>query len=296
MENIQKNQPLRSFRLVGEKHLEPYIHLLLKTEGYEYEPEPFGSCCFKLISEPKPLGSSWASFFGYIYIQDRSSMLPPLALNPPEGATVLDICASPGSKTSFLAQLIGRSGLVLANEAQGSRLLTLRKNLERLNLIQTATCTYKGQDLDLDYESLDYIALDPPCSGWGTVAKNPQVLKLWKDSKVDTLVGLQRLLLSQAAKLLAPGGLLIYSTCTTNPQENEEQVLFAQENLGLEIVQLNPWPGFAFDDTPKAPGTLTVNSQASNAQGFYLALLRKNSSSLSASFSKKALEDQNKKP
>ena len=274
----KKDERLRSFRLVAAKHLEPYIHLLLKTEGYAYEPEPFAANCFRLIAEPKPLGSSWAAFFGYIYIQDRSSMLPPVVLNPEEGATVLDMCASPGSKTSFLAQLVGPSGFVLANEAQTSRLFTLRQNLERLNLIQTATSCYQGQALDLQPESLSYIALDPPCSGWGTVQKNPQVLKLWRDSKVDPLIGLQRLLLSQAAKLLAPKGLLIYSTCTTNPKENEEQILFAQHELGLEIVPINPMPGFVFESNNIAPGTLTVNGASSKAQGFYLALLRKNAS------------------
>ena len=274
MENGKKDQTLRSFRIVAQEDLKPYVHLLLTTEGYEYEQEPFSADCFRLLVEPKPLGSSWAAFFGYIYIQDRSSMLPPLALNPKPASMVLDMCASPGSKTSFLAQLVGLSGFVLANEAQNSRLLTLRRNLEHLNLLQTVTSTYKGQDLKIPPASFNYIALDPPCSGWGTAEKNPQVLKLWRETKVDRLINLQRQLLIKACSLLAENGLLLYSTCTTNSLENEEQVIFATQNLNLEIIPLPKIPGFVFDETEKAPGTLTVNSKLSKAQGFYLALLR----------------------
>lgn len=264
----------RSFRLVCEPESIPQVEALLRAQGYEFEPEPFSPFCRRLLAEPTPLGRSLAAFFGYIYIQDRSSMLPPLALAPEPGGAALDICASPGSKSGFLAQLVGADGFVLANEPNPARLATLRANLHACNLLQAGTCAFAGERLPLRPASWRHILLDPPCSGWGTAAKHPRTLKLWREDKVAPLVGLQRRLLRHAALLLAPGGRLLYSTCTTNEAENEAQVRFAEEELGLARVPLAPFPGFAWEERPGGRGTLRVDGARSRAQGFYLALLR----------------------
>lgn len=227
------------------------------------------------MEEPKPLGSSLAALFGYIYIQDRSSMLPPLALNPPAGAAVLDMCASPGSKSGFLAQLVGKNGFVLANEPNPQRLGTLRANMHAANFLQVGTCSFAGEKIPLREGSLEYILLDPPCSGWGTVEKNPHAIKIWQGSKLRVLQNLQRRLLDRAAFLLAPGGCLLYSTCTTNPAENEAQTRYVEEKHGLERVALQPFAGFCFDEQAAAEGCLLVRGRDSRAQGFYLSLLRK---------------------
>jgi 16S rRNA (cytosine1407-C5)-methyltransferase len=99
---------------------------------------------------------------------------------------------------------------------------------------------------------------------------------LWKGDKIRPLARLQRRLLQEAARLLAPGGRLVYSTCTTNPGENEEQIRFATEELGLTLLPLRPFAGFTLDDpAPGAEGSLLVHGHAFGAQGFFLALLTK---------------------
>ena len=208
-------------------------------------------------------------------------MLPPLALAPVEGAAVLDMCASPGSKTGFLAQLVGPGGFVLGNEPSRARLATLRANLHACNWPHAATCSYEGQALPLTPESWDWILLDPPCSGWGTVEKNPQVMTLWQGDKIKTLTSLQRRLLAHAARLLRPGGRLVYSTCTTNDDENEAQTLYAEERLGLRRLPLTPFEGFVWEHRPGGEGTLRVDGEKSGAQGCYVALFSKETSVLS---------------
>lgn len=267
-------QILRSFRLVCEPAQFATVESLLEEEGFRFEPEPFSIYCRRLLHEPFALGASLAAFFGYIYIQDRASMLPPLALAPESGSAVLDLAASPGSKSGFLAQLTGRDGLVLANEPNAARLATLRANLQTCNLIQVATCSYPGERLP--QSQWDNILLDPPCSGWGTARKNPLAPKIWQGAKIDRLASLQRALLRHANSLLAKNGLLLYSTCTTNPAENEAQTAFAVGELGLEPVRLEPFAGFLFEEKPD--GALLVNGDASQSQGFYLSLLRKTES------------------
>ncbi|MDR2573649.1 MAG: RsmB/NOP family class I SAM-dependent RNA methyltransferase [Desulfovibrio sp.] len=265
----------RSFRLVCEPEYAVLVEALLRAEGYVFAPEEFSPFCRRLEYGPRPLGASLAAFFGYIYIQDRSSMLPPLALAPAAGECVLDMCASPGGKSGFLAQLTGPVGFVLANEPAKARLATLRANLHAVNLTHAATSAYPGQDVPLSPGSCRAILLDAPCSGWGTARKNPEVLKLWRGEKIGRLTALQRLLLTKAAELLKEGGRLVYSTCTTNERENEEQLRFAEEVLGLERDPLEPFPGFVFEERAGGSGALRIDGDKSESQGFFLVRLRK---------------------
>lgn len=266
----------RSFRIVAALERAPDVLALLEAEGFASAPLPFSPLCREFTVEPVSAGASLAAFFGYIYIQDRASMLPPLALDPPEGAAALDMCASPGGKALFLGQLCGENGFTLANEPPGSRLSTLRANVLRSSLPQVATCVYDGKKIPLRENSLSHILLDAPCSGWGTAKKNPRAPKIWRGKKLNALLGLQRALLNRAIDLLAPGGRLLYSTCTTNPDENDGQIIRALEERDVTLAPLAPFAGFHFQ--AGLDGALRVDGAASSSQGFYLALLRKKGS------------------
>ncbi|MBP3730569.1 MAG: RsmB/NOP family class I SAM-dependent RNA methyltransferase [Mailhella sp.] len=265
----------RSFRFTCSPRDIPIAEDMLRMQGFAFEPDPFFDPARRLMSEPMPLGRSLAAFFGLIYIQDRSSMLPPLALDPPRGAAVLDMCASPGSKTSQLAWMTGEKGLVLGNEPSPSRLVNLRRNLHAMGLVQTVTCCQNGEHIPLPDAGWKFIQLDPPCSGWGTVEKHPQAAVIWKDGKTAPLIRLQRSLLREACRLLQPGGVLVYSTCTTNVEENERQVLFACEDLGMHLEPLDSPAGFTLRDPEGCDGVWRLDTVQGESQGFFVARMRK---------------------
>ena len=271
----------RSFRLVCGPEQIPSVEALLSAQGFVFEPEPFSPLARRLLREPFPLGRSLAAFWGYVYIQDRSSMLPPLALAPGEGARVLDMCASPGSKTGLLAQLVGRGGLVLGNEPARPRLANLRRNLAALNLLQAVTCSWPGESLPLPDASWDAILLDPPCSGWGTTDKNPQAIRRWQGDRLKPMLDLQRKLLTEAGRLLRPGGKLVYSTCTFSPEENEGVIsafLHAHPAFSVEPVEA-PWfsparPDWISDPAPGLEHAFRLWPHCLRGEGHFAAVLR----------------------
>ncbi|MDR1491083.1 MAG: RsmB/NOP family class I SAM-dependent RNA methyltransferase [Desulfovibrio sp.] len=277
----------RTFRMTCIAEEIPQAEDLLRAQGFVFDADPFYSSARRLLRSPLPLGASFAAFFGCIYIQDRSSMLPPLALAPATGENILDLCASPGGKTSMLARM-DEDCFVLGNEPAPKRLTVLRANLHAQNLFNCATVSCPGEEFPLPggfFSGWDAVLLDPPCSGWGTVEKNPRVLKLWRGDKIKTLTGLQRRLLTRAAHLLRPGGRLVYSTCTGNSAENEEQIRYACEELGLVFLPMSFTPSFfALEEArlPQYSGVWRVRTGSEGpcagdfgGQGFFVALLRK---------------------
>lgn len=245
---------------------------MLREEGYGLSAPPFHDRARVAEDGPRALGSSVAAFFGLVYIQDLSSMLPPLVLDPQPGETVLDMCAAPGGKSGMLSHLVGAEGAVVANEPTPKRLSVLRGNLHLQECFNTATTSYPGERYP-DAGPFSAILVDAPCSGWGTAEKNPKVTTLWTPEKTEPLIELQRGLLARAFELLAPGGRLVYSTCTTHVRENEEQTEWAARELGAEVEPLGQIEGFA--NEAGASGCLRVHGAEHGGQSFFLARLRK---------------------
>lgn len=271
----EKDTCIRSFRLVCAQSEIPAVESLLRAEGFEFEHSGISDWARRLTREPKPLGSSYAAFFGLIYIQEELSLLPPLYLDPDPDCLVLDMCASPGGKVGFLAQLLAKGGAAVANEPVTKRCYLMRDNLERLNLVNAVTSRYPGERLPFSQEGFCSILLDAPCSGWGTVYKHPEGAQVQED--VGHLLNTQRRLLQKASQILAPGGRLLYSTCTANFRENEEQMSYAAEELGLKIKTLQGMPGLRYEEPQDRDmgGVLRIRSSQSDRGYFFLACLEK---------------------
>lgn len=218
---------------------------------------------------------------GYIYVQDPASMIPPIVLSPKKGDKVLDVCAAPGSKTTQLAQYMKNEGILVANDSDGKRLSALGINIQRMGVKNALITHMHGHRLKED--GFDKILVDAPCSGTGTIRKHFKISQMWSPKLVERMANIQYKLLTHAFSLLKPGGIIVYSTCTLEPQENEEVVqkfLDENNNATLEEIDLNinkvePIKTFKDKKYDKVSNVLRINPQSNDTEGFFVAKIKK---------------------
>ncbi|NQD36488.1 NOL1/NOP2/sun family putative RNA methylase [Permianibacter sp. IMCC34836] len=233
------------------------------------------------------LGNSIEHLSGQFYIQEASSMLPVAALLKfldTDTATVLDMCAAPGSKTTQLAAALNNRGTIIANELSASRLKTLSASLLRCGVSNTALCHLDARRFgELAPETFDAILLDAPCTGEGTVRKDPGALNNWNLGTIETTAALQRELIASAFHALKPGGVLVYSTCTINRIENHDVCRWLLQTFAgmAETLPLDSlFPGAERAATPE--GWLWLLPQIFDSEGFFVAAFRKTGSTETA--------------
>src|SRR5512137_2693930 len=164
-------------------------------------------------------GKLLEKLLGFIHIQEELSMVPPLVLDPRPGESILDLCASPGSKTTQISAMMENRGLVIANEPSLARVAALRSNCERLGAMNVAITRYDGRRFPRG--SFHRVLVDAPCSAEGRERRGTGVMARSSCSRSLDLQVLQIGLLRNALRLIRPGGVVVYSTCTYAPEENE---------------------------------------------------------------------------
>jgi len=179
---------------------------------------------------------------GKIYIQNASSLLPVVALDAKPGELVLDMCAAPGGKTIQISKKAVDEVSLIVNDENPTRVNAMKRLFSTYNVpIQgyyTQPAQYLSKHLPLGY--FDKILLDAPCSGEGLIdIKDINTLGYWNTKKIKRLNKLQKSMIAEAYKLLKPEGILVYSTCTMAPEENEEVISWALDNLeGLSVQEI----------------------------------------------------------
>ena len=177
---------------------------------------------------------------GRLTRQEAVSMIPAIALDAKPGELVLDMCASPGSKTTQIAEHLGGKGIVMANEIANSRINTLVANTKRHGSITPMITHHDGRFIPkVPKNGFDKILVDAPCTGSATTRKNPDVWKKWLPSGGRSLHKLQLELLVKAINLTKPGGRIVYSTCSLDPVENEaviSEILRLDNGVSLTSV------------------------------------------------------------
>jgi 16S rRNA (cytosine967-C5)-methyltransferase len=189
--------------------------------------------CFPIKAHRRPM-TDWGTFQdGWFYAQDPSTLLSVVTLDPQPGETILDLCAAPGGKTTFLAHRMRNQGRVIAIVPAPVRLQLVRDNCARLGV----TCVQTGADFQVSDGPFDRILIDAPCSNTGVLRRRVDARWRLRPEEIERLAATQLGLLRRAAPALRPGGTLVYSTCSLEPEENEqvvEKFLAAQPQFRLE--------------------------------------------------------------
>ena len=178
---------------------------------------------------------------GYIYLQSLSSMVPPIVLGATENENILDMASAPGSKTTQISAMMKNTGYIVANELDKIRCERLKFNVENQGATNTEIINGYGEKLGDKYpENFDRVLLDTPCSGEGRfIAEIPGTYRNWSVRSVKELSKIQRKLIKSGYNALKPGGIMVYSTCTLNLEENENILKWALENLNLKMMDIN---------------------------------------------------------
>jgi len=182
--------------------------------------------CSLLYKGEKAINELEEFLSGEVTVQSESSQLVSLFLNPQENDSILDMCAAPGSKTYHIADLIHNKGSILSIDLYPHRIDLLKNNLPRLGIKCVKTKVYDASKISevVKEESFDKVLLDAPCSGLGVIRRKPDILLTLSMNKLDGIISLQQALLDEAYKMIKDQGELVYSTCTINKKENENQV------------------------------------------------------------------------
>ena len=199
---------------------------------------PYG---FWILKSKVNIGATPEYLLGYYYIQGVASMLPPLILNPKPGERVLDMCAAPGGKTTQLAQIMENKGSILALDVDRTRMRALRSNISRLGVRNVVTLLLDARKIVGVGEKFDKVLVDAPCTGEGLLPLIPERGRSRSLYDMYVLMKLQYELLKSAILVTKKGGVIVYSTCSIAPEENEFIVnLILKEYSGkIELVDIS---------------------------------------------------------
>ncbi len=248
----------------------------LEAEGFIVEKSPVIPVAIRSLKGN--LAASAVFKEGLITIQDESSMLVAYALGAEANETILDACAAPGGKSTHIAEKMQNKGKVISLDLHAHKVKLIRDNAERLglNTIHPMTLNSLQAPEHFERESFDRILLDAPCSGLGVMRRKPDIKYAKQEQDLFQLSAIQKKLLAAVAPLLKKGGVLVYSTCTVDKQENETVVsAFLKENIefagDLQFKKRMPAP-----IQPLIHGfDLQIFPQDFSSDGFYIAFLRK---------------------
>ncbi|MBR5520664.1 MAG: RsmB/NOP family class I SAM-dependent RNA methyltransferase [Oscillospiraceae bacterium] len=220
---------------------------------------------------------------GVYYIQEASAMAPVASADIQPGDKVLDLCAAPGGKSTQAACRLGGTGLLVSNEIVPSRAKILSGNMERMGVKNAIVLNENPANLEKHFPAFfDKIIVDAPCSGEGMFRKDDTAIKEWSEQQVDVCANRQSLILESAHKMLAPGGKIVYSTCTFAPEENEMMVAqFISNHPEYRIVKpvvhkyFSPGRPQWADGTPDLADTMRLFPHLLKGEGHYVAVLEK---------------------
>ncbi|XP_017787472.1 PREDICTED: probable 28S rRNA (cytosine(4447)-C(5))-methyltransferase [Habropoda laboriosa] len=193
-----------------------------------------------VYSSQVPMGATPEYLAGHYILQGASSFLPVMALDPKEKERILDMCAAPGGKSSHIAALMKNTGVLFSNDVNEERIKAVVGNFHRLGIVNSVICTYDGRKVPSIIKGFDRVLLDAPCTGTGVVSKDPSVKTNKDEINIQRCCTLQRELLLAAIDCAnarsESGGIVVYSTCSILPEENEWVIDYALKKRDVKLM------------------------------------------------------------
>ena len=211
----------------------------LKNQGFQVKEGKISQNSL-IIENPTGLANSKLFKDGYFTIQQESSMKAVEVLNPEKGTKILDLCAAPGTKTSYLGEWTENESEIIANDISKAKNDLIYENIERLGLRNISLTNYDASTFVEEFANkFDFVLVDAPCSGLGVVGRKPEIRYNRDKETIVRLAKLQKDILNQAIKYLQPGGFLVYSTCTIGPLENRDNFKYLLDRKELDHVKID---------------------------------------------------------
>jgi 16S rRNA (cytosine967-C5)-methyltransferase len=235
--------PPTAFRVVRARANESEVLARLRSGGAEVQKSSVAESAWRVSGATSILRELSAA--GRIYLQDEASQLVAEVLNAQPGERVLDLCAAPGGKTTLIADRAEDKAMVIAADRSETRMATViaTTGLQELKSINPVLLD-AGETLPFEAEVFDKVLVDAPCSGTGTLRRNPEIRWRLSPAEADAFAEQQKRFLSAAAKVVKPGGRLVYSTCSVERAENEEVIegFFNHDDHFRLLSTVRTWP------------------------------------------------------
>ena len=227
-------------------------------------------------------GKSLDHVTGWVYSQEPSAMYVGEVVDPQPGERVLDLCAAPGGKSTHLISLMKDQGLLVANEIFRKRALILAENLERWGTRNTVVTNESPEKLEKQFPKFfDRILIDAPCSGEGMFRKEPAGIEYWNTDYPAECANRQQKIIASAIKMLKPGGILVYSTCTFAPEEDEQNASWILKNYSeMQMEEVKAYPGMDHgrpewaDGNPELAKAIRLFPHHIKGEGHFVAKFR----------------------
>ena len=233
------NPPPTYIRVNTLKESEEVILLKLDSEGVKLQKTLPLNYTYMVLSSKQPLNTLPSYKDGLFYVQDKASCFAAQAADPKPGSTVYDVCAAPGAKTTYLAQLMQNKGAIYSIDFSARRMKTWKIETARMNAkIASPIIADANTNLPLSSEA-DLVILDPPCTGTGIFAKQPSAKWRINPNSIGNMAEIQWNMINRCAEKVTSGGTLIYSTCSITLEENEAIVeRFLKENTQFSLAEI----------------------------------------------------------
>ncbi|MBQ6334072.1 MAG: RsmB/NOP family class I SAM-dependent RNA methyltransferase [Erysipelotrichaceae bacterium] len=247
----------------------------LKINPFHLTPIPWTDDGFYYEEEDQPSKHPYY-FAGLYYLQEPSAMYPAQALEIQKGDVVLDCCAAPGGKSLKLACKLDKSGTLISNDISVSRCQVLLKNLESHGVINSIVMAQDIAETDNFDSCFDKILIDVPCSGEGMFRKEPELIRSWLEKDSSYYAPIQKKIIAKALEMAKDGAMILYSTCTFDPREDEEIIEYALDLCPeLKVLPLDKKEGFMPGITDRTQNCVRLYPHKIKGEGHFIALLQK---------------------